>query len=141
MTPSHNWTVAPRVDSRDNPTVTPARQLHLYRLPDKDREDQDLADTTCLREDQWRTLPKAVNKTLKSLSHSWPSRTDAYPTFEDKKRKKSQPLRTKGPGPKRTRMQSITEEMSDDDDQHDDESAAQPPAPEEDPDPEKCRRG
>ena len=69
VTPSHSWTVAPR-DGASLPTVTPARQLRFYRLPDKDRGDQDLADTTCLREDKWRTVPTAVNKTLKPLPNT-----------------------------------------------------------------------
>ena len=87
----HHWIAVPRhnVSFHDTPTVTPVRQLHLYRLPDKDRENQDLADTTCLQDDQWRTVPKAVNKVLKSLSHSWPSRTDAYPTLDERKRNRN----------------------------------------------------
>ena len=68
----------------------------LHRIPDRDREDQDLANTTCLREDQWRTVPKAVNKALKSLSCSWPWRTEVYPTFDVEKRK----VNTQQPPPK-----------------------------------------
>ena len=66
VTPGHSLTVAPR-DGTTLPMATPARQLRVYRLPDKDRGDQDFADTTCLREDWWRTVPKAVNKALESL--------------------------------------------------------------------------
>ena len=81
VTRNHSWTVVPR-ENAPLPTVTPARQLHLYRIPDRDQEDQDLADTTCLQEDQRRAVPKAVNKALKSLSYSWPRRTEVYPTLD-----------------------------------------------------------
>lgn len=133
--------------------VTPGRQLHLYRLPDRDRGDQDLADTTCLREDQWRTVPKAVNKALRSLSYSWPRRTEVYPNLDIGKRTSKHTTTTsKGPLTKRTnapRLQTISEEQqqasyppdqSDDDElpDGDDDATRDPPAPEDvDPGPDQ----
>ena len=114
VAPTHSRTVVPR-DGAPVPSVTPARQLHLYRLPDRDREDQYLADTTFLLEDQWRTVPKVANIALKSLSYSWLRRTAVYPTLDTGKRKSQHTTTTtttKRPPTKRTRapkFQTISE--------------------------------
>ena len=73
----------------------PAKRIILYRIPDAWREDPDLAETCLSQEDQWRTVPRAVNKAIKSSSHSWPRDADAYPTLGVKGRKTKDP-KTKG---------------------------------------------
>ena len=119
--PAGKWT-------RDSPdsSVTdvgqdtrPAKRIVLYRIPDAWREDDNLAETCLLQEDQWRTVPKAVNKALKSLSHGWPRHADVYPTLGGKERKTKAP-KTKGPKKTKKRMPPINEESPDDDGQHDD---------------------
>ena len=91
--PAGRWTR----DQPDDPVTDvgqaarPAKRIILYRIPDAWREDPDLAETCLLQEDQWRTVPRAVNKAVKSSSHRWPRHADAYPTLGGKERKTKDP--------------------------------------------------
>lgn len=148
VTPNHSWTVAPR-ENAPLPTFSTSQAAallpHARPRPRRPRPRRYYVS-------QWRRVPKAVSKALKSLTYSWPRHTEVYPTRETGRQKnKHTTTTTKGPPTKRTkapRLQTINERQQTSyppDQSHDDElsngddgATRDPPAPEYiDPDPDQ----